>query len=136
MSALGKNSFLSVGPAANNLTVISTDGGGLASYEITENVPTREVPGTGDAVRRQSMDKADNSMTITVDLNDVTRPLFFGRSGERLFFQEGIIGNNSGNPMRSGSGFMNVTQPVPTDEAVVLTITVDIDGAVTHGTFS
>ena len=135
-AALGKNSYLAVGPAANNLTVISTDGGGLASYELTETVPTREVPGTGDAMRRQSTDRADNNLSITIDLNATTRPLFFGKSGDRLYFAEGIIGNASGSPMRTGSGFMNVSQPVTTDDAIVLNITVDIDGPITQGTFS
>ena len=130
---LGKNSVLKVGPAANNLTAITGDGTGLADYEITDENSTREVPGSGDAVRRQSLERKDGGLTITMDLNSLSRPLFFGQSGERLFFEEGIVGETAGDPKRSGNGFMNVAMPVDTADAVVMTITVECDGGITHG---
>ena len=135
-AALGKQAVLKVGPAANNLTEITTDGSGLASYELTDEKENRVIPGSGDSVRRQSLDRSDGTLTITIDLNSLSRPLFWGRTGEVLHFEEGVIGTSSGSPKRTGKGYMSVASPVPTDDAVVLTVTVELDGGVTNGTYS
>ncbi|MXY07649.1 MAG: hypothetical protein F4169_04585 [Gammaproteobacteria bacterium] len=132
-AALGKAAVLKVGPSSGALTTITADGSGLASYEITDEKENREIPGSGDAVRRQSLDRADGSLSITIDLNSISRPLFFGKSGDKLYFEEGIIGDSGGDPKRSGNGFMSVAMPVDTADAVQMTITVELDGGVTHG---
>lgn len=83
-AALGKAAVLKVGPSAGALTDITVDGSGLANYEITDEKENREIPGSGDAVRRQSLDRADGSLSITIDLNSISRPLFFGKSGDKI----------------------------------------------------
>ena len=135
-SALGKDALLKIGPAANNLTEITGAGNGLADYEITDEVANREIPGTGDAINRQSGERHDCTLTFTVDLNSVTLPLLWGRSGSLIYFEEGVKGSASGNPKRTGNGYLNVSAPVPTADAIVLSCTVECNGKITYSTYS
>ena len=131
---LGRNRIFKIGPAANNLTAISAQGLGLANESIKESVEVRDVPGGGTSRVRQSLGVKDGQLAFTVDANATTWSLLHRKTGERLYFEEGALGDSAGNPKTTGSAIVTVSEPIP-EGPIVFEVSGPVDGDLTEGEY-
>lgn len=132
---LGNAADFKIGASAGSLTAISGAGNGLSEVELTDEVGTRVIPGGGDAVRRQSLVVHDNGISFSVDANSVTWPLLHRKSGATVYFEYGPRGTGSGMPRYTGSFIAQVSEASPSDDVIRFTVTGEINGPVTAGTY-
>ena len=132
---LGRNASLKTGDAANSLTTMSGDGSGLANVQLEDTVESRDIPGQGTGVHRQSIGVHDRTLTFTVDANATTWARFWNRNGETEFFEWGPRGSASGMPKVTGSGILQVSLNGGNADALTFDVTITISGNTTVGTF-
>lgn len=128
----GGDQALEIGPAADSRTVISGEGNGLSEFQLDRTRAARVIPGGGQNVRRQKGALKDATFTFSVDANSITWPLLFGKTGERLYFEWSPRGTASGMPALAGSGFVQITEPFPSDDVVRFSVSGEVDGAITE----
>lgn len=71
---------------------------GTAAWAFNDTNRTRPIPSIPDVLAIQKLRVKDGSVTITIDDNERTHPLFFLRSGEVFQFRIRRAGIGSGNP--------------------------------------
>ena len=134
---LGKDIYLAMGTSASSLTEVSGQGNGLTSVGFGDDVATVEKMGTGNYRERQSGEVHAYTVSIVVQLGDVTYPLISGQQGVLQYFDFGPRGNAANNPKFTFSGFINLgttSYAVGTPE-VPVTVTVEVNGEVVEGTY-
>ena len=132
----GKDVYLAMGSAANNLTVLSGSGNGLANVRLKRTPSIRVVPGGGTGTRRQDMDMLDSELTGVIDKNSISKGVLGRKEGQRLYFEFGEDGNGTGEEKLSGSGFLaSLEAPAAFDAAIQYSFQLDVDGDVAVGTF-
>lgn len=131
----GSGAEFAIGPASNNLTVISGAGNGLSDVDIPESKTTRVTPGGGSSYRAETGTE-DFSVSFTVDANSLTWPLLYRKSGVEIFFRRGPLGTATGSPRETGS-FIADSIPVAIQTGDVLTFTVQAggNGPITYDTY-
>lgn len=130
---LGKSAVLKIGAASNSLTTISGSDSGLSNVQISQDPTIRDVPGGGSAVTRQNVGILDNSISFEVDANSTTWPLLFMKTGAKLYFEYSPRGTSSSMPELTGSAFITVSHPVPSDDVQRFTVEGQVDGAIASG---
>ena len=132
MAAIGRDRRLDIGFSATNLTTISGPQSGLDVASPERTRPTREVPGGGDSISRQSLEYEDWTLAFSIDCNDTSLPLLLGSEGQELHFALWPRDNLTGQPKWVGVGILSVTLSGNANEVMRFACTLEADGKITE----
>ena len=107
---------------------------GLDGFDADETQDDREIPGGGTQIGRQKLGYFEGTVSGTVDENEVTKPLFWGKNGRRFDFEHFPEGESSGRPKYSGESIFTITHNFDERNVRRFSFSGDNDGRITYGT--
>ena len=132
-----KGSEIYLGIALHGETEVNFAGAfrGLSSVEVNDAFDTREIPGGGAAVGTQLLEYIEAAMSFEIDDNSITHPVLFGNNARRFDATFGPEGGATGNPSQAFEGIATITHSCNARGIRRHSVSFDIDGEITEGTF-
>ena len=131
----GSGLYLSLGLTQNAETAISGIARGLDTFSLSNVEDQRDVPGGGDVMGKQALGYREGNAEFTVDENETTRPLFWGKNARRFYCTYGPEGNASGSPKFAFEAIATITHNWEERAVRRFQVSLAVDGDVDEGTF-
>ena len=134
---LGKDSIFKVDNSGGTLTNLHGAGNGLMSVTYNLSQGSREIPGGGSEVRRQTLGKKDLTVTVQCDENSVTEPVFGGGAeGDTRSIEIGPGGSSTGYTKITAEMLIeSVQETSPHNDAVTYSVQMVLADSLTVGSY-